>query len=63
MSEPVRELLWLGLSALAAGAINSIVGGYVGARVARRIRPQFVRRFIVVVGLGLSAYYFYKQFA
>lgn len=42
---------------------SAIVGGYFGARVARRIRPQFVRWFIVAVGLGLSAYYFHKQLA
>ncbi len=44
-------------------AASSIVGGYLGARVARRIRPQLVRWFIVVVGLGLAGYYFYKQLA
>jgi uncharacterized membrane protein YfcA len=44
-------------------AAASIVGGYFGARVARRIRPQIVRWFIIAVGLGLSAYYFSKQFA
>ena len=27
MSEPMNELLWLGLSALAAGTINSVAGG------------------------------------
>ncbi|MGH7173531.1 MAG: sulfite exporter TauE/SafE family protein [Gemmataceae bacterium] len=43
--------------------VSSIVGGYLGARVARRIRPQLVRWFIVAVGLGLAGYYFYKQLA
>jgi uncharacterized protein len=40
----------------------SIVGGYLGARVARRIRPYLVRWFIVAVGLSLAGYQFYKQF-
>lgn len=40
----------------------SILGGYLGARVARRVRPRLVRWFIIAVGLGLAGYYFYKQF-
>ena len=44
-------------------AIAAIVGGYLGARVARRVPQRLVRWFIVAVGLGLSGYYFYKQFA
>jgi uncharacterized membrane protein YfcA len=44
-------------------AASAIVGGYLGARVARRLRPHLVRWFIVAVGLGLAGYYFYKQFA
>jgi uncharacterized membrane protein YfcA len=43
-------------------AVSAIVGGYLGARVARRIRPYFVRWFIIAVGLGLAGYYFCKQF-
>jgi uncharacterized membrane protein YfcA len=38
----------------------SIAGGYLGARVARRVRPELVRWFIIAVGLGLAGYYFYK---
>jgi uncharacterized membrane protein YfcA len=40
----------------------SILGGYLGARVARRVHPWLVRWFIIAVGLGLAGYYFYKQF-
>jgi uncharacterized protein len=43
-------------------AASSIVGGYLGAQVARRIRPYLVRWLIVAVGLGLAGYQFYKQF-
>jgi len=39
----------------------SILGGYLGARVARRVEPRLVRWFIIAVGLGLAGYYFYKQ--
>jgi len=41
-------------------AIAAIGGGYLGARVARRVRPRLVRWFIIAVGLGLAGYYFYK---
>src|SRR6185437_12254735 len=41
---------------------SAVVGGYLGARVARHIRPRFVRWFIIATGLGLAALYFYKQF-
>jgi uncharacterized membrane protein YfcA len=39
----------------------SILGGYLGARAARRVHPWLVRWFIIAVGLGLASYYFYKQ--
>jgi uncharacterized protein len=42
-------------------AVAAIVGGYVGARVARRVPSYLVRWFIVAVGLGLAGYYFYQQ--
>lgn len=41
-------------------ALTAIAGGYLGARVARRVRPRLVRWFIIAVGLGLAGYYFYK---
>jgi uncharacterized membrane protein YfcA len=43
-------------------ALAAIVGGYVGARVARRVPPYLVRWFIVAVGLGLAGVFFYRQF-
>lgn len=48
----------LALPMLIAGTI----GGYVGARIARRIDPALVRRAVVVIGFALAAYYFYKRF-
>lgn len=48
----------LALPMLVAG----VIGGYVGARVARRVNPAIVRRIVVVIGFALAAYYFYKRF-
>jgi uncharacterized membrane protein YfcA len=42
-------------------AIAAIVGGYLGARVARRLDADIVRWIIVLIGLGLAAHFFYKQ--
>jgi len=43
-------------------AIAAIFGGYIGARVARRLPAIYVRVIVVAIGFCLSAYYFYKQF-
>jgi uncharacterized membrane protein YfcA len=42
---------------MAAGAI---VGGYAGARLAKRVEQRHLQLFIVVVGLVVSAWLFYK---
>ena len=44
-----------------AMAMAGIAGGYLGARLARRTPPEYVRGFVVVVGFGLAGYYFWKQ--
>lgn len=49
------------LALIMAGA--AVVGGYVGARVARRLNRNLVRGFVTVVGFLLAGYYFYRQFA
>ncbi len=41
-----------------AMAAAAIAGGYVGARGARRLKPAIVRWVVIVIGLGLSVYYF-----
>jgi len=41
--------------------VGAIVGGYAGAYYARRLEPQFVRRFVIVVGLVMTAYFFARQ--
>lgn len=39
-------------------ALGAIAGGYAGAVVGRRLPKGVVRWFVIVVGFGLSAYYF-----
>ena len=52
-----RQIIWhLCLLMMATGA----VGGYLGARYSRRLSAQLMRRFVVVVGLGMSAYFFWR---
>jgi uncharacterized membrane protein YfcA len=43
--------------------VAAIAGGYLGAHYSRRMRPQYVRWAVIAIGFGLSAYYFWKQFA
>jgi uncharacterized membrane protein YfcA len=40
--------------------LGAIVGGYAGARTAKRIDPRYVRAFVIVVGLGVSVWLFVK---
>jgi uncharacterized protein len=42
-------------------AVAAIIGGYLGARVARRLDENLVRWVIIVIGFGLAAHFFYKQ--
>jgi len=39
-----------------AMALASIIGGYLGARVALRMQAEYVRVLVVVIGLGVAAY-------
>jgi uncharacterized membrane protein YfcA len=43
--------------------LTAAVGGYLGARYARRMNPKFMRALVVVIGLGMAAYFFWKQYA
>jgi len=45
--------------AVAMGA-SSVVGGYAGARVAKRLNRTLVRNTVVAIGFGLAGYYFYR---
>ena len=42
-------------------AVASILGGYYGAVIGRRIPRAILRGFVVAVGLVLAAYYFLRQ--
>jgi uncharacterized membrane protein YfcA len=46
-----------------AMAAASVVGGYLAARVARTIPPRVVRWLIILVGFGLAAHFFARQWA
>jgi uncharacterized protein len=37
-------------------ALAAIVGGYAGARISRRLRPDYVRVIVVSIGFGVAAY-------
>jgi uncharacterized membrane protein YfcA len=41
---------------------SSIAGGYLGARVARRLNRKWVRYIVIAIGLTVSAYYLIQQF-
>lgn len=41
---------------------GAIIGGYGGAAVARKLPSLFIRRFVIVVGFSISAYFFIRLF-
>jgi uncharacterized protein len=41
-------------------AVAAILGGYAGARVARRLRPEWVRAFVVAVGFTVALWSYYS---
>lgn len=49
----VADLEWLAIGLLAAG---SVVGGYVGARIGRRMPPTVFRVLVVVAGAGTAVF-------
>jgi len=40
---------------------GATLGGYAGARVARRLDPKWVRRFVALVAWGLTGYFFIRS--
>jgi uncharacterized membrane protein YfcA len=42
--------------------VFAVLGGYAGARVARRLPARYVRYAVIVIGFGLSAYYFIDRY-
>ncbi len=53
------QVAWRFALPMAAG---TIIGGYFGARAARRMPAIYVRWMVIAIGFGLSAYYFWQQF-
>jgi uncharacterized membrane protein YfcA len=42
-------------------AVAAILGGYLGASVARRLNRNLVRWIVILIGFGIAGYFFYKQ--
>jgi len=49
-----RNIVWPDAAVMTAGAV---IGGYSGARLARNVRPDLVRLFVIIVGLVMTAYF------
>ncbi len=43
--------------------IAAALGGYLGARYSRGLNPKLMRMLVVVIGLGMAAYFFWKQYS
>jgi uncharacterized membrane protein YfcA len=46
-----------------AAMVTCAIGGYLSARIAQRLDPRFLRGMVVVIGLGMAAYFFWKNHA
>ncbi len=54
------KVVWRYAMAMAAA---SIVGGYVGARLARKLSAETVRTIVIATGFAVAGYSFYRRFA
>jgi uncharacterized protein len=52
-----HRIVWPEATVMVVGAA---AGGYAGAHFAQKMNPQHVRRIVIVVGFGMSAYFFYR---
>ncbi len=43
--------------------VGAVAGGFVGARIARRVQPRVVRWAVIVIGLSLAAMFAVRQFS
>jgi|SRR5579872_5206033 len=41
--------------------LGAVAGGYGGATIARRLDPKLVRRFVILVGIAMSIYFFVRR--
>jgi hypothetical protein len=44
-----------------AAMVTCAIGGYLAARVSQRLNPKFLRVLVVVIGLGMAAYFFWRN--
>jgi hypothetical protein len=42
--------------------VGAVVGGYFGAHYAQKLPQQWVRWFVILVGAGMTAYFFVKAY-
>ncbi len=54
-----KQVFWPQAWCMMAGAI---AGGYGGAWLARRLPPLFIRRFVIVVGVATTVYFFLRAY-
>ncbi len=43
--------------------VAAAVGGYLGARSSRGLNPKFMRVLVVMIGLSMAAYFFWRRYA
>jgi uncharacterized membrane protein YfcA len=46
-----------------AAMVTCAIGGYLSARLAQRLNPRLLRAMVVVIGLGMAGYFFWKNHA
>lgn len=54
-----RAVVWKQGAVMTAGAI---LGGYLGAHYAQKLPPAWIRGFVILVGTGMTAYFFWKVY-
>lgn len=52
-----RQILWQHCLLM---MVTAAMGGYLGAHWSRRLNPRLIRTFVIVIGFGMSAYFFWK---
>jgi uncharacterized membrane protein YfcA len=41
--------------------VGTIIGGYIGARLARKVRPIYVRAFVTVISAAITVAFFLRK--
>jgi len=44
-----------------AAMVTCAIGGYLSARISQRLNPVFLRGLVIVIGLGMAAYFFWRN--